>query len=69
MKNKFIYIGSYYRMTVSLDGYDCNIHIQELEDGLFECFSEGGSYGDFKSFGKAVSFAEKTLIDIRKNNP
>lgn len=66
MKN-FSYLGTHATtFVVELNGR--KLYIEQSGD-KFEVSSDGGSFGLFGSFGKAVCFAEKQLVQIAKNNP
>ena len=69
MANKFQYTGNVCHTIVSIIGYNFNLHIEALNDGKFEAYTEGGSYGIFKTYAKALTFAEKSLVSTKKNNP
>ena len=63
---KFTYTG-FHDTTFTVEAYGRKLYIEHV-DGKFEVSSEGGSFGVFGSFGKAVSFAEKQLVTLHKNN-
>jgi len=63
---KFTYTG-FHDTTFTVEAYGRKLYIEQA-DGKFEVSSEGGSFGVFGSFGKAVSFAEKQLVMLHKNN-
>ena len=69
MKNaaqKFTYTG-YHDTTFTVEAYGRKLYIEQV-DGKFEVNSEGGWMASFRSFGKAVSYAEKQIVTMHKNN-
>lgn len=66
---KFTYAGYFdTTFTVQLNGRNWTMTIEPF--GVdFEVYGDGGSFGRFGTFGKAVAFAEKYLMTMAKNNP
>jgi len=64
---KFTYTG-YHETTLTVELCGRKIYVDQV-DGKFEVYSDGGSFGHFATLGKAVTFAEKQLVTLNKNNP
>lgn len=63
----FTYNGTVRIIEVHL-GERC-LYVEDNQEGEFEVYSDGGGMGCFDTLGKAVTFAEKQLKNIIKNNP
>ena len=63
---KFNYSG-YHNTTFTVEAYGRKLYVEQV-DGKYQVSSDGGSFGLFGSFGKAVSYAEKQLVTKKKNN-
>lgn len=62
----FTYNGSLHSVKVSK--LEREIWVQYVNDTCYEAYTNGGSYGTFKTFGKALLFAEKQLNSSILNN-